>query len=284
MTEDVFIAKETTSSTAREPKPNSASLTEMQLAETNKIKKDSAPETTAKATAKKGIIAKGQSRTITPPPNASMTRVAVIEEAKKALANAPHQKVIKGKVTDENGEPIVGASISYTGTHIGTITNLNGEFTLENKEGQKQLKAQYIGFDSVVIPVDTSQVMLIAMNEDKRSLNEVIVVGYGTQKKATLTGSIAKTSQSQPQPTIGQRKYKKYLKNHLIRPNDDQCKDVKGKVLVSFFVDKEGNPQQITVKKGLCETADNEAIRLIKEGPKWIPGDGNLPVEITVQF
>lgn len=208
----------------------------------------------------------------TSPTPAALTRMA--------QATMPMKNIIKGKVTDEKGEPIIGASITYTGTNIGAVTNLHGEFTLPKKEGKEQLTAQYIGYAPIEISVDTSQVMLIAMNEDKRSINEVVVVGYGKQKKAIVTGSTAK----KPQPSIGQRKYKKYLKDHLIRPNDAPCKDVEGEVLVSFFVDKEGNPQHITVKKGLCETADKEAIRLIKEGPQWIPGDQNLPVEITVQF
>ena len=61
-----------------------------------------------------------------------------------------------------------------------------------------------------------------------------------------------------------------------------QCKDVKGEVVLSFFVDKEGRPQNITVVHGLCESADKEAIRLVKEGPKWTSGD--LPTRVTVEF
>ena len=75
--------------------------------------------------------------------------------------------------------------------------------------------------------------------------------------------------------------WKKYLEENLIRPNDES-KDVKGEVVLSFFVDKEGRPQNITVVHGLCESADKEAIRLVKEGPKWTPGD--LPTRVTVEF
>ena len=76
--------------------------------------------------------------------------------------------------------------------------------------------------------------------------------------------------------------WKKYLEENLIRPNDESCKDVKGEVVLSFFVDKEGRPQNITVVHGLCESADKEAIRLVKEGPKWTSGD--LPTRVTVDF
>lgn len=110
--------------------------------------------------------------------------------------------------------------------------------------------------------------MLIAMNEDKQTLDEVVVVG-------------TKDKYQTPQPVTGKRKYKKYLEENLIRPND-KCKDVKGEVILAFFVDKEGNPQNITIVHGLCESADKEAVRLVKEGPKWT--FGNLPTRVTVHF
>lgn len=130
--------------------------------------------------------------------------------------------------------------------------------------------------------------MLIAMNEDQQALSEVVVVGYGKKKKSNVAGATAKINlkakekYKTPQPVIGKRKYKKYLEENLIRPNDESCKDVKGEVVLSFFVDKEGRPQNITVVHGLCESADKEAIRLVKEGPKWTPGD--LPTRVTVEF
>ena len=102
--------------------------------------------------------------------------------------------------------------------------------------------------------------MLIAMNEDQQALSEVVVVGYGKKKKSNVAGATAKINlkakekYKTPQPVIGKRKYKKYLEENLIRPNDESCKDVKGEVVLSFFVDKEGKPQNITVVHGLCES------------------------------
>ena len=207
---------------------------------------------------------------------------------KAAKAATPNLNLIKGKVTDEKGEPIIGASEAYTGTNIGTVTDLNGEFILKKEKGNKQLTAQFIGYEPVEIPVDTSRTMLIAMNEDQQALSEVVVVGYGKNKKSNVAGATAKINlkakekYKTPQPVIGKRKYKKYLEENLIRPNDESCKDVKGEVVLSFFVDKEGRPQNITVVHGLCESADKEAIRLVKEGPKWTSGD--LPTRVTVEF
>ena len=207
----------------------------------------------------------------------------------KVATILPQKNMIKGRVTDEKGEPLIGASVTYKGTNIGTITNMNGEFSLVKKDDKKRLTAEYIGYDPVEIRVDTSRTMLIAMNENKQVLNEVVVVGYGAKKnkKSTTAGNVVTVKEQAkkeitPQPVIGKRSYQKYLKENLVRPTDDNCKDIKGEVVLSFFVDEEGKPQNITVIHGLCEFADKEAIRLVKEGPKWT--SGKLPARVTVRF
>ena len=69
--------------------------------------------------------------------------------------------MIKGKVTDDKGEPLIGANVTYKGTTYGTITDINGEFSLPKKEGNAILTAHYIGYNPVSIPADTSKTMLI---------------------------------------------------------------------------------------------------------------------------
>ena len=220
---------------------------------------------------------------------ATMDTSESVSDKKMRMAKVvtpPNSNIIQGKVTDEKGEPIIGASVAYKGTNIGTITNMNGEFSLVKKEGKKQLTAQFIGYDPVEIPVDTNQTMLIAMNENKQTLNEVVVVGYGTNKNKKSTTVVTAKEQADkditPQPVIGKRKYQKYLKENLVRPTDEKCAQVKGKVVLTFLVNKEGRPFYIKVKESLCESSDKEAIRLIQEGPDWIYG--NKSVEITVKF
>lgn len=288
MTEEVFIALEDIPATIPEPaapKKNASSLSE------TKTRQDSTTGIKAKHISPKDMIAKGKA--VARPAGASAAMSPDTEEAtvektaadkdtsllatrriKMLRAAIPAPNLIKGKVTNEKGEPIVGACITYTGTNIGTITNLNGEFSLAREEGNKQLTAQFIGYQPVEMPVDTSRVMLIAMNEDKQTFNETVVVGYGNNKRT-------KEKEQVPQPVIGKRKYKNYLKENLVRPNDG-CREAKGEVVLAFFVNEEGTPQNITVVHSLCDSADKEAIRLLKEGPKWTPG--NLPARISVQF
>lgn len=85
-----------------------------------------------------------------------------------------------------------------------------------------------------------------------------------------------------PRPVIGNEAYGKYLKENLIRPSDDSCKDARGEVTVAFHINPAGKPYRFTIKKPLCPSADKEAIRLIEEGPEWTLG--NEEVTLGVEF
>ena len=327
MTDEVFIAEESVSIKLAEPAapptpaipatPTVPATPQKEIAlATTKVKTDSTPisEITARQADKKDMIAEIQ--TTSQPQGAPVAAVPMMEEVSEETAALqevvatidtfesesdkkmkmakvatilPQNNMIKGRVTDGKGEPLIGASVTYKGTNIGTITNTNGEFSLVKKDDKKRLTAEYIGYDPVEIRVDTSRTMLIAMNENKQTLNEVVVVGYGAKKnkKSTTLGSDAKVKEQTekeitPQPVIGKRSYQKYLKEHLVRPTDEKCAQVKGKVVLTFLINKEGRPFYIKVKESLCESADKEAIRLIQEGPDWIYG--NKLVEVTVKF
>ena len=97
---------------------------------------------------------------------------------------------IKGKVTDASGVPIIGANVTESGTSNGTITDVDGAFTLDVKAGA-QLKISYIGYLSKMVLVDNKTFFSIQLSEDTQTLDEVVVVGYGTVRKADLSGSIS---------------------------------------------------------------------------------------------
>ncbi|WP_165021031.1 MULTISPECIES: TonB-dependent receptor [unclassified Dysgonomonas] len=104
--------------------------------------------------------------------------------------NQQEKKKITGKITDENGEPLIGANVVEKGTTNGTMTDVDGTFTLEVKDNNALLQVSYIGFNSQDIRVGSNANLAIKLQEDSRTLDEIIVVGYGTQKKATLTGAV----------------------------------------------------------------------------------------------
>ena len=109
-------------------------------------------------------------------------------------AHAQNQRTVTGTVIDETGEPLIGASVFVTGESIGTVTDLNGHYTLVIPAAARQLTFSYVLYKT--LPVDiTSDVIDAALEPDNETLAEVVVIGYGTQKKEDLTGSIASVSE-----------------------------------------------------------------------------------------
>ena len=99
-------------------------------------------------------------------------------------------KTISGKIVDETGEAIIGASIVVKGTTVGTITDFDGNFTLDVPE-DGTLVISYIGYNTIETPIKGKSNFAITMKEDTQALEEVVVVGFGTQKKANLTGAVS---------------------------------------------------------------------------------------------
>lgn len=100
------------------------------------------------------------------------------------------KKQITGMVTDEKGEPIIGANIVEKGTTNGTITDIDGKFSLE-VDDKSMLLVSYIGYNTKNISISNKSSYTIDLSEDAKTLDEVVVIGYGTQKKVNLTGSVA---------------------------------------------------------------------------------------------
>lgn len=98
---------------------------------------------------------------------------------------------IKGNILDTKGEPIIGASILEKGTTNGTITDIDGNFTLDVSSRQSILIISYIGYKTQEIAANKANLQ-ITLHEDSEALEEVVVIGYGTQSRAKITGSIAK--------------------------------------------------------------------------------------------
>lgn len=101
------------------------------------------------------------------------------------------QRTITGKVTETSGEPIIGASVNVKGLTSGTITSIDGDFSLENVPANSVLVFRMVGMKTLEVPVNNRSVIHVQLEDDNLLLDEVVVVGYGTVKKRDLTGSIA---------------------------------------------------------------------------------------------
>lgn len=103
------------------------------------------------------------------------------------------QRVISGRIVDQTGEPIIGASIIEMGSNPlnGTITNLDGEYTLHLTTAAPTLHISFIGFEDMVINVGNQSIFNLVMREYVSFLDEIVVIGYGTARRRDLTGAIA---------------------------------------------------------------------------------------------
>ncbi len=157
---------------------------------------------------------------------------------------------VTGMVTDDSGEPLIGASVSVQGTTFGTITDIDGNFSLAVPNLQVTLIISYIGYKEKTIRLDGKTHINIILEDDQQMLDEVVVVGYGTQKKKDLTGGIV---------TISSEKIAKM-------PAPNLAKRLQGQMA----------GMNVVVKADPTATSDEETIRI--RGEKSLSGGGNSPL------
>jgi len=107
------------------------------------------------------------------------------------------QNVIKGTVTDKNGEPLAGVNIVATGTTTGTLTDINGKYSIEIPEGVESLTFSFVGMETQEIKTGALTRIDVTMIESAIGLDEVVVIGYGTVKKSDLTGAVSSVGRRQ---------------------------------------------------------------------------------------
>lgn len=121
--------------------------------------------------------------------------------------NKNNVKKIEGNVKDHSGAPVIGATVMVKGTTTGTITDFDGNFSIDAEEGAL-LEFSYIGYQSQQLKAKSGSLMSVVLSEDTELLDEVVVVGYGVQKKSDLTGSVgsvkAKDIQKMPVASVDQ--------------------------------------------------------------------------------
>lgn len=126
-----------------------------------------------------------------------------VQTARQVRQN-DRNKTVKGQVLDEKGEPVIGATIKVKGTTLATVSDVDGNFEL-TVPVNSQLEVSYIGYVPQTVSANSKNFDL-TLQEDTKLMDEVVVVGYGVQKKSDLTGSVAsissKTLESRPQPNL----------------------------------------------------------------------------------
>lgn len=116
-------------------------------------------------------------------------QIALIPKDRATPSDKGNPKKVTGKVSDSTGEPLIGVNVSIKGTTVGTVTDVDGLFSLDAATGDV-LNISFIGFEARELPIKNQSDYAIILNDDLQALDEVVVVGYGTQKKVNLTGAV----------------------------------------------------------------------------------------------
>lgn len=107
------------------------------------------------------------------------------------------QRTVEGKVLDSTGEALIGASVLTVGTSVGTITDIDGSFSLKLPADQNVIQISYIGYATQEIDMTGKNSQMIILSENSELLDEIVVIGYGRQKKSVVTGTVGKVDLAQ---------------------------------------------------------------------------------------
>lgn len=199
-------------------------------------------------------------------------------------------RLLEGQILTPDGEPLIGANVLIPGTSTGTVTNLEGRFSIEAPSGQESIMVSYVGYQTASIPIDQQDSFRITLAEDA-PLSEVVITGLSRAKRKEA--GIAKISEapaaatgitgisSLAVPRGGFPELEKYIRKNLRYPEEAREADIEGFVLLRFTVQADGSLDNFEVLQSLCETCDQEAIRLLKEGPAWQVQTAEAPVMIS---
>ena len=184
---------------------------------------------------------------------------------------------LSGQVTDEANQPLAGVSIVAKNARRSSSSDSLGRFRLENVDKKDSLQITSVGFETQTVRVADLESTKIQLKPDSRALSEVVAVGYGQQAQANTLAARRVSSQTLANPGApsAPASFKTYLEENRRMPPEAKAKSVTGTVRVRFQVAVDGSVSQFTIVKSLGYGCDEEAIRLIREGPRWKPAFRN---------
>ncbi len=212
---------------------------------------------------------------------ASRVATSQDEDAKKSRSleisrkaeeqNRNASNTFRGRITDASNIGVPFANVTNQQDNVGTYTDSKGYFNLTSPDSVLNVQVRSIGFENSNAQlrnnVSTNQVVL----QDDKSLSEVVINQQKPNAEKRSREQNIKMEESEP--ADGWSNYDAYLANNLKAPEDFKTKksntNTQGSVEVSFEIGKNGEPTNFKIEKSLCSKCDKEAIRLIKEGPKW---------------
>ncbi len=211
----------------------------------------------------------------------AVNRKAAEDENYRYLAT----NTFRGRVTDANNVGLPFARVyNPTDNNAGTYTDVAGNFNLTYPDSVLTVQVKSVGFENTNVQLRNSVANNQVILQDDRSL-AAQTLPASRKINAEERNKFAKVKLEEPEPADGWDNYDTYLTNNLNVPEEIKTKqNTAGEVQVSFEVDKNGEPINIKIEKSLCPKCDEEAKRLIKEGPKWKRNAKKGRTTVTVPF
>lgn len=185
---------------------------------------------------------------------------------------------IAGQVFDERGEPIPGVAVIIKGTSVGTITDMDGHFELPSSPNSdtSNVVLSFIGYETQEIPLANQAVNTIQMQPSMLALDEVVVTGYGVQKKSLITGAIASMKEKSDLPTyetatppVPMAKYLTDIEAQLVYPESGNGN--KAVISVRITIAASGSITKVEIIKSPGDDFSREAERVLRLSPVWNP-------------
>lgn len=193
------------------------------------------------------------------------------------------ENTFKGRVLDERNNPVPHAAITINNSKMGTVTDLNGNFSLKAPDSNLTATVNAIGYEASQLQLDKERDSLqVVLKPSQHALSEVVVTGYG--KRTRNAAAKTTTEVGALEPAKGWSNFNDYIAQNLKLPDDLGARpSSNGEVRLSFDVNDKGEPVNIKVERSLCGECDREAIRLLQEGPKWKKKRGKKGT-VTIRF
>ncbi len=219
----------------------------------------------------------------------------------RGISSVSPSGTISGKVVDIQGQPLPGVNVMIKGSNQGTVTDMNGYFNLQPAGDNAVLALSYVGYNSLEVDPQEASGKEITLTEDLVALDEVVVVGYGTQKKADVTGAVTTVESKdisdarettpynyiKPVPPGGSLSTFKDWVNSRVNKSLFISFPGKHRITIHVTVGVNGSLSQIQAEDKVPSVIANEYIRVIASSGNWQPAQENgtpVDAEIALRF
>ena len=224
-----------------------------------------------------------------------LTSIVKAEEVKSMENSSDEKFKVSGTVLAADTKiPVMGASVIIRGTTNGTLTDLDGKFTLTGLKKDDVIQVSFVGFQTRSVIVKDESPLTIMLDDAVQNLDEMVVVGYASNgvgapssdsdKKVVAVVDIPKVKETPQEKVIfqvveempefpgGMAEAMKFLAKNIKYPVAAQQAKIEGRVIVQFVIERDGSVSDVKVMRGVNPELDAEAIRVVSMMPKWIPG------------